>query len=156
MWRRLKSPQLCGNYCRDPSCVKGLNSRNLFSFWPINRQDFVVMADECAIVKGTELPVKRPREEEEEEAEMEAANNNGCSANDKQESSPYISSVLPGWFSEISPLWPGLFFSFVLLLCFMFSSILSIWVSKILVLGNWLVIDFWFWWGFYYSNDGCG
>ncbi|XP_055810277.1 spermidine synthase 1 [Solanum dulcamara] len=67
------------------------------------------MADECAFVKGTELPVKRPREEEEEEADMEAANNsnNGCSTNDKEDSSPYISSVLPGWFSEISPLWPG-------------------------------------------------
>ncbi|KAL3337147.1 hypothetical protein AABB24_029683 [Solanum stoloniferum] len=42
---------------------------------------------------------------------MEAANNinnnNGCSTNEKEESSPYISSVLPGWFSEISPLWPG-------------------------------------------------
>lgn len=66
------------------------------------------MADECAaFVKGTELPVKRPREEE-AETEMEAANNsnNGC---EKEESSPYISSVLPGWFSEISPLWPGLF-----------------------------------------------
>ncbi|CAN4124250.1 unnamed protein product [Withania somnifera] len=40
---------------------------------------------------------------------MEAANHsnndNGCT-NDN-ESSPYISSVLPGWFSEISPLWPG-------------------------------------------------
>ncbi|WMV28697.1 hypothetical protein MTR67_022082 [Solanum verrucosum] len=69
------------------------------------------MADECAaFVKGTELPVKRPREEE-AETEMEAANNsnnnNGCSTNEKEESSPYISSVLPGWFSEISPLWPG-------------------------------------------------
>nr|Q96557.1 RecName: Full=Spermidine synthase 2; Short=SPDSY 2; AltName: Full=Putrescine aminopropyltransferase 2 [Datura stramonium]CAA69421.1 spermidine synthase 2 [Datura stramonium] len=31
-------------------------------------------------------------------------NNNGCT-NDKE--SPCISSVLPGWFSEISPLWPG-------------------------------------------------
>ncbi|XP_049386665.1 spermidine synthase, partial [Solanum stenotomum] len=69
------------------------------------------MADECAAFgKGTELPVKRPREEE-AETEMEAANNsnnnNGCSTNEKEESSPYISSVLPGWFSEISPLWPG-------------------------------------------------
>ncbi|XP_059316541.1 spermidine synthase 1 [Lycium ferocissimum] len=62
------------------------------------------MADECAFVKGTELPLKRPREEE-----MEVGNNNssnGCNKNEKEEC-PYISSVLPGWFSEISPLWPG-------------------------------------------------
>ncbi|KAJ8547796.1 hypothetical protein K7X08_021032 [Anisodus acutangulus] len=66
------------------------------------------MADECAFVKGTELPLKRPREEKEEEksVEMEVTNNsNGCTNNEKE--SPYISSVLPGWFSEISPLWPG-------------------------------------------------
>ncbi|MCE7766687.1 hypothetical protein GQL56_29090, partial [Pseudomonas putida] len=56
--------------------------------------------------KGTDqLPVKRPREEEQQQQqEKEAANhnNNGCT-----NESPYISSVLPGWFSEISPLWPG-------------------------------------------------
>ncbi|KAK4376846.1 hypothetical protein RND71_003142 [Anisodus tanguticus] len=65
------------------------------------------MADECAFVKGTELPLERPRQEEgEKSAEMEVTNHsNGCSNN--EEESPYISSVLPGWFSEISPLWPG-------------------------------------------------
>ncbi|KAJ8569815.1 hypothetical protein K7X08_006392 [Anisodus acutangulus] len=65
------------------------------------------MADECAFVKGTELPLKRPRQEEgEKSAGMEVTNHsNGCSNNEKE--SPYISSVLPGWFSEISPLWPG-------------------------------------------------
>lgn len=76
------------------------------------------MAEECAaFVKGSDqLPVKRPREEEQQQQEeMEAANhnNNGCT-----NESPYISSVLPGWFSEISPLWPGLFFDS--------SSVLSI------------------------------
>ncbi|NP_001311713.1 spermidine synthase [Nicotiana tabacum] len=66
------------------------------------------MAEECAaFVKGSDqLPVKRPREEEQQQQEeMEAANHNndnGCT-----NESPYISSVLPGWFSEISPLWPG-------------------------------------------------
>lgn len=63
------------------------------------------MAEECAAFV---LPVKRPREEEQQQEEMEAANHNndnGCT-----NESPYISSVLPGWFSEISPLWPGLFF----------------------------------------------
>ncbi|XP_009623577.1 spermidine synthase [Nicotiana tabacum] len=60
------------------------------------------MAEECAAFV---LPVKRPREEEQQQEEMEAANHNndnGCT-----NESPYISSVLPGWFSEISPLWPG-------------------------------------------------
>ncbi|KAM3303936.1 spermidine synthase 1 [Capsicum chacoense] len=59
---------------------------------------------QCASVKGTELPLKRQRDEE--EMEVANKNSNGCT-NEKEESSPYISSVLPGWFSEISPLWPG-------------------------------------------------
>ncbi|KAB5544960.1 hypothetical protein DKX38_013072 [Salix brachista] len=49
-----------------------------------------------------DLPVKRPREDEENGAfnateAMETGTN----------SSEYISSVIPGWFSEISPMWPG-------------------------------------------------
>lgn len=53
-----------------------------------------------------ELPVKRPREEEEEEnggvsVEMEV-NNGGSTALPES-----MSSVIPGWFSEISPMWPG-------------------------------------------------
>lgn len=49
---------------------------------------------------------------------MEEASNNN--------ESPYISSVLPGWFSEISPLWPGsslyffLYASTLFYLCYAF------------------------------------
>ncbi|KAJ6903394.1 hypothetical protein NC651_020782 [Populus alba x Populus x berolinensis] len=49
-----------------------------------------------------DLPAKRPREDEE---------NGACAATEAMEtetnSSDYISSVIPGWFSEISPMWPG-------------------------------------------------
>ncbi|KAJ0037382.1 hypothetical protein Pint_23014 [Pistacia integerrima] len=46
---------------------------------------------------GSDLPVKRPRDDEQEingSISMETESN-------------YISSVIPGWFSEISPMWPG-------------------------------------------------
>ncbi|KAK1275417.1 Spermidine synthase [Acorus gramineus] len=44
-------------------------------------------------MEATEVSVKRPREEEEEGKEESVVNG--------------ISAVIPGWFSEISPLWPG-------------------------------------------------
>ncbi|XP_057774622.1 spermidine synthase 1 isoform X2 [Salvia miltiorrhiza] len=61
---------------------------------------------EAAAQSAGELPVKRPREEEEVEnggvsVEMEA--NNGAAT----ELPECMSSVIPGWFSEISPMWPG-------------------------------------------------
>ncbi|KAK6160179.1 hypothetical protein DH2020_003560 [Rehmannia glutinosa] len=52
----------------------------------------------------SELPVKRPREEEANggvTVEMDV-NDGGVS-----ELPDCISSVIPGWFSEISPMWPG-------------------------------------------------
>ncbi|XP_021891932.1 spermidine synthase-like [Carica papaya] len=59
--------------------------------------------------ESTDLPVKRPRDDGENgvfatpaSMETEAINN---TTNDKDSAS--ISSVIPGWFSEISPLWPG-------------------------------------------------
>ncbi|KAB5537937.1 hypothetical protein DKX38_015470 [Salix brachista] len=57
------------------------------------------MAEESVV---TDLPMKRPREDEE----------NGASAateamETETNSNDYISSVIPGWFSEISPMWPG-------------------------------------------------
>lgn len=54
----------------------------------------------------SELPVKRPRVEEENggvSVEMEL-NNGGAT-----ELPECMSSVIPGWFSEISPMWPGNF-----------------------------------------------
>lgn len=68
------------------------------------------MADDSGVTAFTgDLPVKRPREE----GVYEENNENGVSAstvsaemNDSKEPD-YISSVIPGWFSEISPMWPG-------------------------------------------------
>lgn len=69
------------------------------------------MAEESgAPVSCADLPVKRPREDEENGVssaaavvamEMEADTNNTSKEVDG------ISSVIPGWFSEISPMWPG-------------------------------------------------
>lgn len=74
------------------------------------------MADDSGVTAFTgDLPVKRPREE----GVYEENNENGVSAstvsaemNDSKEPD-YISSVIPGWFSEISPMWPGQFSSFL-------------------------------------------
>ncbi|KVI05620.1 Spermidine/spermine synthase family [Cynara cardunculus var. scolymus] len=52
------------------------------------------MAEQTTVAAVSDLPMKRPREGEE----------NGAAA---FETSGYISSVIPGWFSEISPMWPG-------------------------------------------------
>ncbi|KAK9707367.1 hypothetical protein RND81_07G192700 [Saponaria officinalis] len=63
---------------------------------------------------ATELPLKRPREEEQQLEKMSEINNaiNGNSLisveNDtKVHQSNGLSAIVPGWFSEISPLWPG-------------------------------------------------
>lgn len=62
------------------------------------------MAEE-GVVLGTDLPVKRPREEE------NMIENNGNEASmetDETKNKPQgLSAVIPGWFSEISPMWPG-------------------------------------------------
>lgn len=60
---------------------------------------------EQSVSLGAELPVKRPREEE----NMSEHNQNGVSAAAvaSAEQDDSISSVIPGWFSEISPMWPG-------------------------------------------------
>ncbi|KAJ9554539.1 hypothetical protein OSB04_018584 [Centaurea solstitialis] len=50
----------------------------------------------AAVAAVSDLPMKRPREGEENGAAAAAAGGGGC-----------ISSVIPGWFSEISPMWPG-------------------------------------------------
>ncbi|KAF5449803.1 hypothetical protein F2P56_030215 [Juglans regia] len=63
---------------------------------------------EDSVVVSTDFPVKRQREVEED-------NNNGVSASTvssmelegNKDRPDCISSVIPGWFSEISPMWPG-------------------------------------------------
>ncbi|KAH9627190.1 hypothetical protein KSS87_020736 [Heliosperma pusillum] len=70
------------------------------------------MAEE-GIISGSELPIKRPREEELEEMAMningDNNDNNGVSLvnNEEQQAVNGLSAVIPGWFSEISPMWPG-------------------------------------------------
>ena len=62
------------------------------------------MAEE-SVVGSTDVHVKRPREEEEENGvssvSMEVEGSN------KEQQPDCISAVIPGWFSEISPMWPG-------------------------------------------------
>lgn len=80
------------------------------------------MAEENVGV-STDLPVKRPREDEvgnEVSATTEAMD----TETNTNTNNNYISSVIPGWFSEISPMWPGIFpslippfFFCILLLC---------------------------------------
>jgi len=74
------------------------------------------MAEE-SVVGSTDVHVKRPREEEEENGvsgvSMEVEGSN------KEQQPDCISAVIPGWFSEISPMWPG--GSFSLFLSFSFS-----------------------------------
>ncbi|XP_073020244.1 spermidine synthase 1-like [Primulina eburnea] len=61
------------------------------------------------VQSATDLPLKRPREEENREdngcAAMEVKNGGGGGA--LEELPECISAVIPGWFSEISPMWPG-------------------------------------------------
>ncbi|XP_031401904.1 spermidine synthase [Punica granatum] len=58
------------------------------------------MAEESGVV-AADLPVKRPREEE---ADGAAATMEVDGAGKEPNC---ISAVIPGWFSEISPMWPG-------------------------------------------------
>jgi len=66
------------------------------------------MAEQGA-VSGTDLPVKRPREEEENMGENHGNGASTVSMEKENKRDPEcISSIIPGWFSEISPMWPGL------------------------------------------------
>ncbi|KAH1098328.1 hypothetical protein J1N35_015249 [Gossypium stocksii] len=69
------------------------------------------MAEEGgAPVSCADLPVKRPREDEENgvsSAAAAVAMEMEADANNTSKEADGISSVIPGWFSEISPMWPG-------------------------------------------------
>ncbi|XVE92449.1 hypothetical protein REPUB_Repub01dG0098300 [Reevesia pubescens] len=68
------------------------------------------MAEESgAPVSCSDLPIKRRREDEENgvsAAAMETEGDTNNTSNNVKEADG-ISSVIPGWFSEISPMWPG-------------------------------------------------
>ncbi|KAM1164507.1 hypothetical protein ACFX2G_024487 [Malus domestica] len=55
------------------------------------------------VVGSADLPVKRPREEKENDAE--AAASAMSIETDGGKKSDSVSTVIPGWFSEISPMW---------------------------------------------------
>ncbi|CAI0386059.1 unnamed protein product [Linum tenue] len=63
------------------------------------------MAEET-VTGSTDLSLKRPREEEENGASATAATGEAMET-ENDNGTPGISSVIPGWFSEISPMWPG-------------------------------------------------
>ncbi|KAF5746606.1 Spermidine synthase 1 [Tripterygium wilfordii] len=63
----------------------------------------VIMAQEGGAL-ATDLPVKRPREDEENGVPV---NTLSMETENNEELPDSISSVIPGWFSEISPMWPG-------------------------------------------------
>lgn len=70
------------------------------------------MAEESVVIAvPTDLPIKRPREGEENgavSALTEENNSNNTTINNSDKDSEFnISAVIPGWFSEISPMWPG-------------------------------------------------
>ena len=58
---------------------------------------------------STDLPMKRQREEEENGASAASEVSMELEGNNKEPEC--ISTVIPGWFSEISPMWPGEIFS---------------------------------------------
>lgn len=57
----------------------------------------------------TDLPVKRPRDEEDEIVKNGVSADGSVSMETDSNNNNSISAVIPGWFSEISPMWPGLF-----------------------------------------------
>lgn len=57
-------------------------------------------------ILGFELPAKRTREDEELNNVAGMADSVDKNGAEKQQG--YISSVIPGWFSEMSQMWPGL------------------------------------------------
>lgn len=85
------------------------------------------MAEESGA--ATDFPVKRQREDEElnnhhnhnhNGVEMEGINDNNSISTNKE--SEYISTIIPGWFSEISPMWPGGFLIIYIYVSFLGSD----------------------------------
>ncbi|CAN1311003.1 Spermidine synthase 2 [Linum perenne] len=56
------------------------------------------MTEETVLAASSDLPVKRPRDGATAAAGEAMETDNGT---------PNVSTVIPGWFSEISPMWPG-------------------------------------------------
>ena len=61
-----------------------------------------------SVVGCTDLPMKRAREDEENGVSAASTVSVETEGNNNEHES--ISTVIPGWFSEISPMWPGEFY----------------------------------------------
>ncbi|OAY34570.1 spermidine synthase [Manihot esculenta] len=64
------------------------------------------MAEEGLAVSN-DLAVKKPREDEANGVSATTVSMETEGNTDNKSNNDYISSVIPGWFSEISPMWPG-------------------------------------------------
>lgn len=77
--------------------------------------------DGVAAAVTNDLSMKRPREEDgEEEANGVSVSSIVSMETDGTKEPNSISTVIPGWFSEISPMWPGGLFS-----SFSFSTLIT-------------------------------
>jgi len=86
----------------------------------LTKPNMAAAAENTTLPESTDFPLKRQREEEAEDQ----LPHNGVSQTVPKDPQPNgLSSVIPGWFSEISPMWPGSFSLATLL--FLFSKIQS-------------------------------
>lgn len=101
-----------------------------------------------------DLPVKRPREEEENGVSVSAV----AMETEGNKEPDSVSTVIPGWFSEISPMWPG---GFSLKFHILFSFIcFTVWFMTKETEGPDILIclkfhsfsGFCFWWVFAYMH----
>lgn len=79
------------------------------------------MAAEESIVG--DLPLKRPREEGEEQNGALPESNANMDMDNSNKEPQSVSSVIPGWFSEISPMWPGTIFVFLIVYVYVFRLV---------------------------------
>lgn len=88
--------------------LTALSSLGFFVVAEWGRVSATSMAEETGVV-AADLPVKRPREKEENGAAAAAAAATTMEVDGTSKEPGCISAVIPGWFSEISPMWPGVF-----------------------------------------------
>lgn len=78
----------------------GLQSHNTKS--STQREEEAMTAENA--VESSDLPVKRQRDDEENGVSVSTVS---MADTDGDKRSELMSNVIPGWFSEISPMWPG-------------------------------------------------
>jgi hypothetical protein len=90
--------------CGLSSVQSGQSSKAVFGVLAREREREEAMAEE-GVAGSTDLHVKRPREEAEDNGVSPSTVSMELEGNKEQPDC--ISTVIPGWFSEISPMWPG-------------------------------------------------